>query len=221
MAKKQPQAAPDQPLRLVLVARASKGKEDQANSIDAQIKRAEQFCQEKGFSLIVIDECLEQGISGKHVTTGKRVGPKHAIEMVKAGQADGVIASKLDRLGRSLVQIVEVADELYKAGGVLYFTNSGEAENTAMGRAFLQMMGIMAELERNLISERTKDALEVVKEKGSKSGKAIGRPRNEDEERNAKILESWDRLGNYNAVAKELDLHPEQIRRVVGRAKVS
>ena len=72
------------------------------------------------------------------------------------GAGDTVIVWKLERLGRSLHQLIGLLDDL-KAKGIA-FNSLTEAIDTATptGRAMFQMIGILAELERSLIGERTK-----------------------------------------------------------------
>lgn len=80
---------------------------------------------------------------------------------------------KLDRLGRSLEGILEVLS-LFEERGVAFFSLTERVDvTTPMGKAMLQMMGVVAELERNLISERTKAGIARARERGEQGGRPV------------------------------------------------
>lgn len=80
---------------------------------------------------------------------------------------------KLDRLGRTLEGILEVLKK-FEQHDVAFFSLTERVDvTTPMGRAMLQMMGVVAELERNLIVERTKAGIERAKARGEKPGRPI------------------------------------------------
>jgi DNA invertase Pin-like site-specific DNA recombinase len=80
---------------------------------------------------------------------------------------------KLDRLARTLEGIMTVL-ALFERRGVKFFSLTERVDlTTPMGRAMLQMMGVVAELERNLIIERTNAGIARAKERGEKSGRPI------------------------------------------------
>jgi DNA invertase Pin-like site-specific DNA recombinase len=84
---------------------------------------------------------------------------------------DFLIVWKLDRLGRSLRDLITLLDEL-KGQGVRFksLTEAIDTE-TPTGRAMWQMIGVLAELERSLIRERTKAGREAAKKRGVKMGR--------------------------------------------------
>jgi len=107
---------------------------------------------------------------------------------------------KLDRLGRSLHDLIGLLDEL-KARGVA-FQSLTEAIDTSTptGRAMWQMVGILAELERSLIQERTKAGREAAKARGVKMGrKAKLTPQQIEHAR--KLIEQGE---HHDRVAKSL-----------------
>ena len=80
---------------------------------------------------------------------------------------------KLDRLGRTLEGILEVLN-LLDERGISFFSLTERVDvTTPMGKAMLQMMGVVAELERNLIVERTKAGIERARARGEKPGRPI------------------------------------------------
>jgi Enterobacteriaceae phage serine recombinase len=87
------------------------------------------------------------------------------------GEGDTLMVWKLDRLGRSLHDLIGLLDDL-KARGIA-FRSLTEAIDTATptGRAMWQMVGILTELERSLIQERTKAGRLVATTRGVKMGR--------------------------------------------------
>ena len=80
---------------------------------------------------------------------------------------------KLDRMGRTLEGIIEVLN-LLEGRGVKFFSLTERVDmTTPMGKAMLQMMAVVAELERNLIVERTKAGIARARERGEKGGRPI------------------------------------------------
>lgn len=80
---------------------------------------------------------------------------------------------KLDRLGRSLKSVIHTVDS-FKADNIAFVSLTESIDTTtATGRAFWQFTGLMAELERGLISERTIEGIAAAKRRGVK----FGRPR--------------------------------------------
>src|SRR5215471_13898839 len=104
--------------------------------------------------------------TGAHI---KRPELGKCLKTLKAG--DTLIVWKLDRLGPSLHDLIGLLDDL-KTRGVA-FRSVTEAIDTATptGRAMWQMIGILAELERSLIQERTKAGRAAAKARGVKMGR--------------------------------------------------
>lgn len=109
----------------------------------------------------------DHGFSGKQMS---RPGLDAMIESLQPGQT--LIVWRLDRLGRSLVGLVQLIDELGKRG--VDFHSLCEAVNTTSsgGRLVFHIMAALAEFERALISERTRAGMEIARTRGSR----IGRP---------------------------------------------
>ncbi len=104
--------------------------------------------------------------TGAHV---KRPELTKCLKALKAG--DVLVVWKLDRLGRSLRDLIALLDDL-KTRGVA-FRSLTESIDTATptGRAMWQMVGILAELERSLIQERTKAGRAAAQARGVKMGR--------------------------------------------------
>jgi DNA invertase Pin-like site-specific DNA recombinase len=87
-----------------------------------------------------------------------------------------VAAWSVDRLGRSLQDLVGFLGELHTAGVDLYLERQGVDTSTPAGRALFQMLGVFAEFERALIQERIKAGIANARANGTRSGKPFGRP---------------------------------------------
>lgn len=95
-----------------------------------------------------------------------------ALDYLRAG--DTLIVWKLDRLGRSLIDLVSIVDDLRERDiGFKVLTGALSAVDTtsADGRLFFQIIAAMAEFERSLIKDRTKAGLEAAKAQGRTGGR--------------------------------------------------
>lgn len=135
-------------------------------SIDAQIRRIIQYCEFKELKLkeIIRDENVSAGIP-----LSEREGGKKLLALTQQ-KPYTVVAIKLDRLFRDAHDCLGVTKDWKVQGNSLQLMDLGVDTSTAMGRAFLTNAATYAELEKNLISERTKEALTQVKIQGGVLG---------------------------------------------------
>jgi len=95
------------------------------------------------------------------------------MQHVRCGRLARVVVVKLDRLGRSLPHLALTIDELQRAGVALVCTSQGidtSSDNPA-GRFQLAVLAAVAEFERGLISERTREGLRAVRARGVRLGR--------------------------------------------------
>jgi len=124
---------------------------------------------------IIAEEFVDDGISGAK-GRDKRPAFDRLLRAVVRRKIDVVAAWSVDRLGRSLQDLIGFLGELNAAGVDLYLEKQAVDTTTPAGRALFQMLGVFAEFERSIIQERIHAGLARAREKGTKSGKAIGRP---------------------------------------------
>jgi DNA invertase Pin-like site-specific DNA recombinase len=124
---------------------------------------------------IIAEEFVDDGISGAK-GRDKRPAFDRLLKAVVRRKIDVVAAWSVDRLGRSLQDLIGFLGELNAAGVDLYLEKQAVDTTTPAGRALFQMLGVFAEFERAIIQERIHAGLVRAREKGTKSGKAIGRP---------------------------------------------
>ena len=108
----------------------------------------------------------------KDEVTGAHVNRPALARCLKAlGTGDTLIVWKLDRLGRSLRDLIQMLDD-FKQRGVKFrsLTEAIDTE-TPTGRAMWQMIGVLAELERSLIAERTRAGVKAAQKRGVKFGR--------------------------------------------------
>ena len=113
----------------------------------------------------------DQGVSGARGRDG-RPGFDALCGAVSRREVDVVAAWSVDRLGRSLQDLVAFLGELRAKGVDLYLHVQGLDTSTPAGRAMFQMLGVFSEFERAMIQERVRAGLA----RARASGKRLGRP---------------------------------------------
>ena len=126
------------------------------------------------------------------------------------GKFDVVLAWSVDRLGRSLKDLVAFLDELHSVGCDLYLHQQGIDTTTPTGRAMFQMVGVFAEFERTMIQERVKAGIE----RARKQGKTLGRP-SITERRKSIVRELKDTGKTVRAIAHETNLGVGTVHRIL------
>lgn len=161
---------PRKPLRAALYARVSTDHQTTTN----QLRELQMVAERHGWE--IIGEYVDRGQSGAKAPTAR---PRLAELMLAVGQrhVDLVAAWSVDRLGRSLQDLLAVLAELHAKGVDLYLHQQGVDTTTPAGRALFQMLGVFAEFERAMIVERVRTGLARARERGTRSGRPIGRPR--------------------------------------------
>jgi DNA invertase Pin-like site-specific DNA recombinase len=124
----------------------------------------------------VVAEFCDNGVSGARGRE-KRSGFDRLHRAITRHEFDVVAAWSVDRLGRSLQDLVAFLGELHGAGVDLYLDRQGVDTSTPAGKALFQMLGVFAEFERAIIQERIAAGIARARAKGTRSGKPFGRPR--------------------------------------------
>jgi DNA invertase Pin-like site-specific DNA recombinase len=106
---------------------------------------------------------------GKSGATTNRPALRRCLETLDRG--DSLTVWKLDRLGRSLRDLITILDDLKQRGVTFRSLTENIDTHTPTGRAMWQMIGVMAEFERSLISERTRAGVQDAKRRGVKFGR--------------------------------------------------
>lgn len=163
------------PKKVALYLRVSTGEQ----TTDNQRAELQAVVQRSGWEVVEVYE--DAGISGAKGRE-KRPAFDRMLKDATRRRFDLVAAWSVDRLGRSMPDLVSFLGELQSLGLDLYLHQQALDTSTPSGRAFFQMLGIFAEFERAMIQERVKAGLqraraEAPEVRAAKGKKAIGRPR--------------------------------------------
>jgi DNA invertase Pin-like site-specific DNA recombinase len=122
------------------------------------------------YDLEIVETIVDPAKSAKSLD---RPGLQRALDMLKSGQADGLLIVKLDRLTRSVADWQILIDEYFgeKAGKTLFSVNDSIDTRTAAGRLVLNVLLSVAQWERESTAERTREALQHKIRCGERCGK--------------------------------------------------
>jgi DNA invertase Pin-like site-specific DNA recombinase len=99
------------------------------------------------------------------------------LDDASRGKFDIVMAWAIDRVGRSLFDLLKTIQHLEACGADLYLDQQNIDTTTPMGKLIFQVTGAFAEFERSMIQQRIHAGLARAKKHGTKSGNPFGRPR--------------------------------------------
>lgn len=153
----------DSKTRVIIYLRAST--EEQTNSIEVQQIACAAYASAR--ALEVVDTLSDLGVSGGVID---RPGLNRAMERINAGEADSLLIYKLDRLSRDTLQCLMFLRDLRDKGITLLSVNDPVDTRTPMGRFMLLVFIGIAEMERDVIIDRTVATLQMKKAKGELVG---------------------------------------------------
>ena len=158
---------------------------EEGYSLLGQRKNIELFAEKQGYELI--DVYADEGISGKNII--KRPGVQSMLEDAKSGKFDVLIIWKLTRLGRSMKDVMNIAEILYSNNVELHSISESFDITTSTGKMMLGLLANFAEFERSQISENVKMAMKslVKNNKRFPGGRMLGY-RSDRDENGMKIL---------------------------------
>ena len=152
--------------RCVIYSRVSTSGQE----VENQIKLLRQIVERKGYELVEVISDVMSGAKGR----SERKGFDKLIKGSIKKEWDSILVWDVSRLGRSLKDLVGFLDEINSVGCDLYIHQSGLDTSTPSGKMMFQMIGVFAEFERSMISERVKLGM-------ARTDKKIGRPTNINE----------------------------------------
>jgi DNA invertase Pin-like site-specific DNA recombinase len=141
----------------------------------------------------------DEGISGGK-GVDHRPGLAAAIETVHSGQAAVLLAAKLDRISRSVLDTASLMEQARRDGWELVTCDLAIDTSTPAGEATASMMAVFSQLERRLISQRTREALAIKKAQGVR----LGRPSKLPGEIIERIIESRAAGDSLRSIARSL-----------------
>jgi len=156
------------------------------------------------FKNISIDKCVEEKI--KSIAQTRKI--YDVVEMLKAG--DTLIVAEMSRLGRSLSDLLSIIENLTCKGVRILFVREmlDICDDNPSGKLHMQILGAMAEYERAMIRQRTKDSIAAKKAVGIKVGRPEGAKNKTPryEEHKAKILKDLSKGLTKTKIAKLYNL---------------
>jgi DNA invertase Pin-like site-specific DNA recombinase len=191
--------------RLALYARVSTGEQ----SCENQALALRAYATARGWPST---DYADQGISG---AKDRRPALDAMMAAARARKVDAIVCVKLDRLARSVHHLVTLGKELEALGVDMIVLDQGIDTSTPSGRLLFHMLAAIAEFERDLIRERVTAGLRRAQLRGTRSGRAIGRPRVHQVDTGAlQALMTGEHL-SLRGAARRLGVSPHAARRAV------
>lgn len=154
---------------------------------------------------------VDEGVSGAEI---EREGLKEALA-ASACVGGVLVVWKLDRLGRSLSFLIELIDQLGQQNAGFQSLSEAIDTTTAGGKLIFHVMGALAEFERSLIGERTREGMKAAKRRGQH----LGRPHLLDAEQIDFIRREIEQNGkSISSMARVFKVDPRTISRALNRA---
>ncbi|MEE6183995.1 recombinase family protein [Bacillus pretiosus] len=118
--------------------------------------------------------------------------PELSKVLAVLSEGDTLTVTKLDRLARNTKEGIEIIEALFKRGIRVHVLNVGLLEDTTMGRFFLQTLLAVAEMERNLILERTQEGKIVARQNPNYKE---GRPKSHSDKKLVEAMRMKEKMG--------------------------
>ena len=185
-------------------------------SVENQRYEIETFCRKKNFT---VERWIEETISSRVSLQERKLGK--LLKRIKRG--DTLIVSELSRLGRSLMEIMGILNTLMRVEAKLITVKENyELGDNINSKVLAFAFGLSAEVERTLISARTREALARKKAEGIKLGRPKGKNNNalkltpKKEYINEMLRENMA----VGAIAKQLQVHRSTLTRFLKRKRM-
>ena len=191
---------------VAIYLRVSKSKQETSN----QRRELEAVASRSGWQIVKVYE--DAGISGAK-GRDKRPGLDAMMKAVNAKEFDMVAAWSVDRLGRSLTDLLGILQGLHDKGVDLFLHQQGLDTSTTAGKAMFQMLGVFAEFERGIIRERINAGLARARANGTKLGRRPVKPAIE-----ARIRQLRAKGDGILKIGRKLGIGTSVVQRVVGAA---
>ena len=175
-------------------------------SVENQLRELRQIAERRGWE--VVKEYQDAGISGAKGRNG-RPGLDEMLKDAQRRRFDVVMAWAIDRLGRSLIDLLGTIQALEACGVDLYLDQQAIDTTTPAGRLMFQITGAFAEFERSMIRQRVNAGLKRAVERGA----TLGRPK-VGREVEARIRSKLRAGKGILKVARELGLGTSTVQRV-------
>jgi len=171
-----------------------------------QLTELAEYAARCGFE--IVGTFAETGTGAK----SDRVERNKVLDLARKRLIDLVLVSELSRWGRSTSDLRTTIDDLAAKGVGLRALNGPDLDvSSAQGKLMLNMLAAISEFERDLLRERIKSGIAHARSKGTKSGKAIGRPLFDKSELARRLLSQGQ---SVRAVAAELGISKTTVMKI-------
>jgi len=170
---------------------------EDGHGLDAQRAEILRTAQAKGWQ--VVAWCVDAGVTGASLSG--RDGWTEAVALAESGEVDGIVATKIDRVSRSVADFANLVCEAKTCKWNLVVLDIGLDLSSPTGEFVATIMCAAAQLERRMIGARTKDGLAAAKAKGVR----LGRPRSLPEDVALRVAELRQQGATLAAIADQLN----------------
>jgi DNA invertase Pin-like site-specific DNA recombinase len=179
-------------------------------TVDNQRLELEQAAERAGWEIVGVYD--DNGVSGAKSRADRDAFDRLCKDATRR-KFDVVMSWSVDRLGRSLQDLIGFLSELHAVGVDLYLHQQGIDTTTPAGKMMFQMCGVFAEFERSIIQERVKAGLN----RARAQGKTLGRPKVTGKVEKAVLTARAEGTGKRK-IARQLGIGVSTVNRILSEA---
>ena len=183
--------------------------------LTSQVERIQRYISDCGLIPAVEGAILQEKMSG---VSNQRPERSRILKLAEQGKIDLVICTKLDRWGRSLKDLIETMTFLEAHNVSMVFLDQNIDLSSPMGKMLFQILGAVAEFERNLIVERTQEGRMRAMLHGTRSEKPMHGPMKDLPEK--AIIQKYKEGTSIKSLAAEYNVSSNTIRKRLTMANV-
>ena len=175
-------------------------------SCERQVAELTAYAERSNFEIVAV---VKETASGAKNDRAER---KMVLDLARKRKIDLVLVSELSRWGRSTADLRSTIQDLADRQVAIRALNGPDLDiSTAQGKLMLNLLAAISEFERDLLQERIKSGIAHARSKGTKSGKAIGRPAFDRAERVERLLSEGRTV---RSIAGELGISKTTVMKV-------
>jgi DNA invertase Pin-like site-specific DNA recombinase len=176
--------------------------------LSSQVERIQRYITDYGLIPAIEGAIFQEKLSG---ISNQRPERTKIMKLAEQGKIDLVICTKLDRWGRSLKDLIETMNFLESKKVNMVFLDQNIDLSSPMGKMLFQILGAVAEFERNLIVERTQEGRVRAMLHGTRSGKPMHGPLKDLPEKT--IIQRYRNGESIKSLASEYRVSPNTIKK--------
>ena len=176
--------------------------------LSPQVERIQRYISDYGLIPAIEGAIFQEKISG---ISNQRPERTKIMKLAEQGKIDLAICTKLDRWGRSLKDLMETMNFLESHHASMVFLDQNIDLSSPMGKMLFQILGAVAEFERNLIVERTQEGRVRAMLHGTRSGRPMHGPLKDLPEKT--IIQRYRNGESIKSLASEYRVSPNTIKK--------